>query len=117
MDAEAVKSAVVSWKGGALVVALRISFFVAQPVDKHLLFGFVVGHEQVANASSADKVADFFGEVLGVVAGSLERLGHEDNLKAGVQHDILWIFNVPQKNKIAGDDPFRRRRGVRRLPS
>jgi hypothetical protein len=33
----------------------------AQPVQKHLLDGFVVGHEHVPNRMTADKVADFFG--------------------------------------------------------
>jgi hypothetical protein len=37
----------------------------------------------VADGASADEVADFFCEVLGVIAGALERLGHEDDLQAG----------------------------------
>src|SRR5258707_4662389 len=57
---------------------LRLSVLVPQPFDKHLFLWFIVGHEQVANAASADKVADFFGQVLGVVAGAFERLRHED---------------------------------------
>jgi len=43
---------------------------VPQPLDEHLHFRFVVGHEHVADAASADEVADFFGEVLGMVAGA-----------------------------------------------
>src|ERR1017187_2471638 len=77
---------------------LRLFVFVPQPVDKHLFFWLVVGHEQVADAASADKVANFFGQVLGMVAGAFERLRHEDNLQAGVVRDILRVLDVSQKN-------------------
>ena len=33
----------------------------AEVVDEHLLDGFVVSHEDVADGVAADKVADFFG--------------------------------------------------------
>ena len=54
-----------------------------EPVQKQLLDRFVVGHHDVADGVSADKVADFLGEVFGMVAGTLQRLGHEDDLQAG----------------------------------
>jgi hypothetical protein len=61
-----------------LVVAL------AQPVQKHLFNGFVVGHQHVADRVSAHKMADLLGQVLGVVAGTLQRLSHENDLQAGL---------------------------------
>src|SRR5437899_6670050 len=80
---------------------LRFSVFVPQPFDKHLFFWFVVVHEQVANAASADKVANFFCQILGVVAGAFERLRHENNLQAGVVRDILRILDVTQEDDIS----------------
>src|ERR1700693_5512073 len=80
---------------------LRLSVFVPQPFDEHLFFWFVVIHEQVANAASADKVANFFRQVLGVVAGAFERLRHEDNLQAGMVRDVLRILDVTQEDDIA----------------
>ncbi len=35
----------------------------------------------MADGVAADEVADLFGEVLGVIAGALKRLGHEDDLQ------------------------------------
>ena len=49
---------------------LMVSFAAAEVVDKHLLDGLVVSHENVADGVAADEVADFFGEILGVVAGA-----------------------------------------------
>ena len=71
-----------------------------QPLNEHLLLRLVVGHEQVADASSADEMADFFGEVLGVVAGALQRLRHEDDLQAGAALDVLWILDVAHEDQI-----------------
>src|SRR5258708_3375158 len=73
----------------------------AEIVDEHLFDWLVVSHEDMADGASADKVADFFGEVLGVIAGALERLGHEDDLQAGLADDILRILDVTQENEVA----------------
>ena len=80
---------------------LRLFVLMPQPFDKHLFFWLVVGHEQMADAASADKVANFFRQVLGMVAGPFERLRHEDNLQAGVVRNVLRILDVPQKDDIA----------------
>jgi len=37
----------------------------------------------------------------GVVAGTFERLRHEDNLQAGVVRDVLRILDVAQEDDIA----------------
>jgi len=50
---------------------------------------------------SADKMTDFFGEVFGVVAGSFNRLSHEDDLKAGVPGCISRVLNVAQEDQVA----------------
>ena len=55
----------------------------------------------MADAPSADKVANFFRQVLGMVAGAFERLRHEDNLQAGVVRDVLRILDVAQEDDIA----------------
>ena len=70
----------------------------AEVVDEHLFDGLVVGHEDVADGVSADDVADFFGEILGVVAGAFERLGHEDDLQAGLAVHVFGILNVAEEN-------------------
>jgi hypothetical protein len=69
--------------------------------DEHLLDGLVIGDEDVARRMAADQVADLFGEVLGVISGALERLGHEDDLEAGLAGDIFRILDVAQKDQVA----------------
>jgi hypothetical protein len=73
----------------------------AQVVDEHLFDGFVVGFEDMADGVTADKVANFFGEIFGVVACALEGLGHEDDLQAGLVGEVLGIFDVAEKDEIA----------------
>src|SRR5277367_377711 len=81
----------------------ELLFLVAppQPVEEHLLQRFVVTHHDVADGVSADEVADFFRQVLRVVAGALQRLGHEDHLQAGLALQSFWILDVPQEKQIA----------------
>jgi hypothetical protein len=62
------------------IAALTVLVAAAEVVNEHLFDGLVVGHEDVADGVSADDVADFFGEIFGVVAGAFERLRHEDDL-------------------------------------
>ena len=73
----------------------------AEVVDEHLFDGLVVGHKDVADGVSADDVANFFGEILGVIAGALERLGHEDDLQAGLAMNVFRILDVAQENQVA----------------
>ena len=73
----------------------------AEVVDEHLFDGLVVGHEDVADGVAADYVADFFGEVLGVIASAFQRLSHEDDLQAGLAGDVLGIFDVTEKDEVA----------------
>ena len=78
-----------------------MAFAFAEVVDEHLFDGLVVGFEDVADGMAADQVADFFRKVLGVIAGALERLGHEDNLQAGLVSDVLGILDVAEEDEIA----------------
>src|SRR5579859_335092 len=85
---------------------LHISFLpvlvaAAEIVDEHLLDGFVVSNEHMADGASADEVADFLGKILGVIAGALERLRHEDDLQAGLTVNVLGILDVAQEDEIA----------------
>ena len=73
----------------------------AEVVDEHLFDGLVVGDEDVADGVSADEVADFFGEIFGVIAGAFEGLGHEDDLQAGLAMDVFRILDVAQENEVA----------------
>jgi hypothetical protein len=73
----------------------------AEVVDEHLFDGLVEGDGDMTDGASADEVANFFGEILGVVAGALQRLGHEDNLKTRLQVQILGILDVAQEDKVA----------------
>src|SRR5208282_828367 len=70
-----------------------LPFLAAEVVDKHLFDRLVVGFEDVADGVAADEVANFFGEILGVIAGSFERLSHEDDLEAGLARDVFWILD------------------------
>jgi hypothetical protein len=45
----------------ALLLSACLVFFGAQPVDEHLLYGFVVGHEDVTDGVAAYEVANFLG--------------------------------------------------------
>ncbi len=73
----------------------------AEVVNEHLFYRLVVGHEDVADGVAADEMADFFGEVLGVVAGAFEGLGHEDNLQAGLAGDVFGILDVAEEDQVA----------------
>jgi len=73
----------------------------AEVVDEHLFDGLVVGDKDVADGVTADKVADFFGKIFGVIAGALEGLGHEDDLQAGLAVDVLRILDVAQEDEVA----------------
>ena len=70
----------------------------AQPIKEHLLDRFVVGHQNVAHGVPTHKMANFLGKILHVVAGALERLGHEDDLEAGMPLKILRILYVAQED-------------------
>ena len=72
-----------------------------QPVEKHLLDWLVVGQHHVADRVPAHKMAHFLGKILGMVAATLKRLSHEDNLQAGLMVQILGIFDVPHENEIS----------------
>ena len=52
----------------------------AQIVDEHLLNRLVIGLKDMANRMPTDQVAHFFGQILRMVAGTFQRLGHENNL-------------------------------------
>ena len=79
----------------------------AEVVDEHLFDGLVVAFEDVADRVSAHEVADFFGEVLGVVAGALKRLGHEDDLQTGLMGNVFRILDVAEEDEIAEPINFR----------
>src|ERR1044071_4813340 len=55
----------------------------------------------MANGVAANKVADFLGQIFGVVSGALEGLRHEDDLEAGVALQVFGIFDMAEKNQIA----------------
>src|ERR1700736_6621859 len=57
---------------------------VAKPIQEHLFDGLIIGHHYVANGVAADEVAHFLRQVLGVISGALERLGHKNNLQTGL---------------------------------
>lgn len=73
----------------------------AHVVDEHLFYGLVVGHKDVADGVAAYHVADFFGQVLGVIAGAFERLSHKNDLQAGLAGDVFGILDVAEENKVA----------------
>ncbi len=55
----------------------------------------------MADGVAADDVANFFGEILRVIAGALERLGHEDDLEAGLARDVFGILDVAEEDQVA----------------
>ena len=72
----------------------------AEVVDEHLLDWFVVGLKNVADGVAADEVAHFFGQIFGVIAGTLEGLGHENDLQAGLTGDVFGILDVAKKDEV-----------------
>jgi len=80
---------------------LAVLVAAAEIVDEHLLNRLVISHENVAHSVSANEMADFFGEILGVVAGALERLGHEDDLQASLTVNVLRILDMAQEDQVA----------------
>src|ERR1700722_1188433 len=73
----------------------------AEVVDEHLFYRLVVGHQDVADSAATDYVADFFSEILGVISGAFERLGHEDDLQAGLASDVFRVLDVAQEDEVA----------------
>ena len=55
----------------------------------------------MADGVAADEMADFFGEVFGMVAGSFQRLSHEDDFQAGMARYVFGVLNVAEENQIA----------------
>jgi len=88
-------------------VNLALLIALPQPIQEQLLDRFVVGHHDVADGVAADKVTDFLSEIFGMVASTLERLSHEDDLQACLAVHILRIFNVPHENQVAQAVHFR----------
>jgi len=86
---------------GSDVRGLAVLVAAAEIVDEHLFDRLVISHENVADGVSADEVADFFGEIFGVIAGALKRLGHEDDLQASLAMNIFGILDVTQEDEIA----------------
>src|SRR5271165_3740382 len=72
-----------------------------QVIDEHLLDWLVVGAQHVPDAVPADQVANLFREVLGVVSGALQRLRHEQHVKAFLALNAIAIFQMPQEDEIA----------------
>ena len=73
----------------------------AEVFDEHLFYRLVVGDQDMARGMAADQVADFFGEILGVVSGAFKRLGHEDDLEAGLAGNVFRILDVAQEDQVA----------------
>ena len=80
--------------------ALALVITTPQVIDEHLLDRFVVGNQHVAHRAAAHEVADFFGEILGMIPSTLQRLRHKDDLQAGLPVHILRILDMPQENQI-----------------
>jgi len=55
----------------------------------------------VADGASADEVADFFGDVLGVVSGALQRLRHQQDVNAVWSGAARLVLEMAEKNQIA----------------
>ena len=84
--------------GGARATGSAIVIAAAEVVDEHLLDRLVEGKGNMADGASADEVANFFGEVFSVIAGTLQRLGHEDDLQAGLAVEVFRILDVAQED-------------------
>src|SRR5580692_7544326 len=81
--------------------ALAFVVAAAEVVNEHLFNRLVVGDEHVADGVATDEVADFLGEVFGVIASPLQRLGHEDDLQAGLAMHVFRVLNVAQEDQVA----------------
>jgi hypothetical protein len=65
--------------GSSSTIRMRGWFFIACTHDR----GLDVFHRAVAHVGALDDVDDELGDVLGVVADALDRLGQEQQVEAG----------------------------------
>ena len=61
-------------------------------------------------------MADFFSEVLGVIAGAFQRLRHEDDLQAQLLAVDVLGSRYGAGHEVAHANASQRRRGARRWP-
>ena len=73
----------------------------AHPVEEHFLKRLVGGADQVTDAAPGHQVANFLGQVLGMIAGALQRLRHENQVKALMARLFLGIINVADEQQVA----------------
>lgn len=73
----------------------------AKVFDEHLLDGLAIGDEDVARGMATDQVTDLFGQILGVISGALQGLGHEDDLQAGLAGNIFRVLDVAEEDQVA----------------
>src|SRR3974377_381225 len=69
-------------------------------IEKHLFQRTIVAAENVAHRASADQVADFFGHVLSVIAGTLQFLGHRDDVETFVASLSLLGLKMAQQYQV-----------------
>src|SRR5690242_858128 len=55
----------------------------------------------MARGMAADQMADFFGEILGVISSAFQRLRHEDDLQAGLAGNIFRVLDVAEEDQVA----------------
>ena len=78
-----------------------------QVFDEHLLDRLVVGAQHVADAVAAYQMANFFRQVLGVVARALQGLSHEQHMEALLAGSAIVVFNMSHENEVAQAIEFR----------
>jgi len=61
----------------------------------------------VAHGLAADQVADFFRQVVGMVAGALQRLGHEKDVDAVAAGHASHLFQAADDDEVAEPVDFR----------
>ena len=76
-------------------------FAAAEVIDEHLFDGLVVALKNMADGMTAHEVANFLGEILGVIAGTLKGLRHENDLQTGLAGDVFRILDVTKEDEIA----------------
>src|SRR4051812_45032595 len=70
-------------------------------IEEHLLDRTIVGAEDVADRASADEMADFFGDILGVIACAFEFLRHEEDVEAVELAIVCAGFEMTEHDEIA----------------
>jgi len=66
-----------------------------------LLVWLIVAAQQMSHSVATEQMTDFLGDVLGVVAGALDGLCHQQHVRRVVPRHSPLILQVTDKDQVA----------------